>query len=128
MFECYKNTHEISLDFASLRRKRYKFESYITTLLVQLGDMKLKFNNTLLCYSLCCCLYISYFGLFLVFLFFCPISTFYANIPALYAKIPCYLLSYVQYRAKYASEVGWGPVGGVETSLDLYIFLIEQEL
>ena len=74
-------------------------------------------------YSLCCSLFVSSFGLFPILLFSPFIPAFYANIPALYAKIPGYLVFYVQYRAWCASGGGGGgPMGGVEASLESYVF------
>ena len=58
------------------------------------------------------------------FLFSRPIPAFDTTIPALYAEIPCYLVFYVQYRARCAS--GGGPIGSLEASLDLYMLLIRQ--
>ena len=80
-------------------------------------------TETLLFYSLCCCLYVSSFGAFPVFLVSRPIPAVYSKIPDLYAKIPCYLGFYVRYRAQCATG-GGGPLGVLQSSLALYMFLI----
>ena len=84
-----------------------------------------KLYMTLLFYSLCCCLCVSSFGSFPVFLFSRSTPTFYANIPDLYAKIPCCLVFYMQYHERCANGEG-GSMGGVEASLSSYAFLIRR--
>ena len=71
-----------------------------------------KVLKTLLYYSICCCLYVYYFGLNHVSLLSCLIPDFYAHIPSLYAEILCYLVFYVEYRARCASGGGGDGGGG----------------
>ena len=62
--------------------------------------------NTTVLLSLCCCICVSSFGLFPVFPFSRLIPAFKADITDLYAKIPCYLVFYMQYCTRCASEGG----------------------
>ena len=93
------------------------------------------YKNTLIFYSLCCCIYVSScicvssFRSFTVFPVSRLITAFYAEIPALCANIPCYLGFYMRYHTRCATGRGWrGTLGGVEASFFLYLFLIGRKV